>query len=75
MSTEKEIYLLSMAQSGKSFAELTDDDLMSALGTDNAISRSKQDDPADLDQLKKNMRAFGAKIGTSTFKLLHDSSS
>jgi hypothetical protein len=55
MSTDKELYQLAMAQAGKSLSELTDDDLLAALGTDNAISRSKDDDPEEQDNLEKSV--------------------
>jgi hypothetical protein len=82
MSTEEEIYRMAMAQTGKSFKELDDDDLLSALGTDNAIARSKDDDPEEQERLKKSVLAANRLDGhlpsaedaelDKTLKLLRD---
>jgi hypothetical protein len=63
MSTDKEIYLIAMAQTGKPFSELDDDDLLAALGTDNAINRSKDDDPEEQEKLHNSVRSVQRNYG------------
>ncbi len=53
--TNKELFQLASDQSGKAIRDLDDDDLLAALGTDNAISRSKDGDPEEQDNLKKSV--------------------
>ncbi len=55
MSTNKEIYQLAANQTGKSFSELDDDDILSALASDNAIARSGDGDPEEQEQLEKSI--------------------
>ena len=67
MSTDKEIYQMAMAQTGKSFSELVDADIISALATDNAIARAGDGDPEEQEQLEKSIwsarREYGLLAG------------
>ena len=54
---------MAMAQTGKSFSELDDDDLLAALGTDNAIDRSKDDDQEEQEKLHNSVRSAQRNYG------------
>jgi hypothetical protein len=57
MSTDKDIYQMAMAMTGKKFSELKDTDIMNALGLDNAISRSKDGNPEEQEILHNSVRS------------------